>query len=658
MQEGEPTGIPATNNYPNNMESWMLYGPFSLTDAASANLLFYYWNKSEANYDWFWFMVSTNGTNFTGFKKSGDSQGWNFINLGLDTVGGNLIGRSGLWIAFVFTSDNIIVDKGAFVDDIVLSKEVPSGGTPDLACYKPSGWSDTIVVSRVRGTNTQSPPAAGDTAFIDWAVANSGTRATSTRTLSMLVVDDVPVAGWHLPLPLEPNYYSYVEDYPLVLSAGQHEIRLEHDFHFTELESDESNNVCDLDFIIGSTCPIGEAVGTGYGVFGNYQGHIDSYCYGDFYALDDYTRQFNNNIHGHFGATQDLASITTLRYDPGGLPDFITDTDTIWDASSQAAGVDAQVYAAKVYQYLLETFGRNGFDGVGGNMESVIDVPLAGFEAVAGYDTLRNRVYYAPPSGGPSAAGSIDFVGHEWGHGVVDFTSHLNLHGEPGALTESFGDMLGVTISVVNGDPDYWRIGEDIPQAYESNLANPEYSDPPQPNTYRGTNWFWVNPDSCPNPSLEDNCGVHSNSGVPNKMVYLFAAFGAHTHNDVTVNGIGIGNAMNVMLTATEDFWDSTTNFLQARVGSVAAANMFSSAWADTLKKAWDAVRVCERGDNNGDGSLTPADAALELNCVFLGSNCNPCTSDLNCSGRFTPADAAIQLNRVFLGRPDGCPDP
>jgi hypothetical protein len=73
-------------------------------------------------------------------------------------------------------------------------------------------------------------------------------------------------------------------------------------------------------------------------------------------------------------------------------------------------------------------------------------------------------------------------------------------------------------------------------------------------------------------------------------------------------------------------------------------------------------VCAAAKGDMNGVGGITPADAVLMLNCVFLGSgtgtvggDCNLCYSDLNCLGGLTPADAVIQLNYVFLGTPLPC---
>ncbi|MCI0406126.1 MAG: dockerin type I repeat-containing protein [candidate division Zixibacteria bacterium] len=64
------------------------------------------------------------------------------------------------------------------------------------------------------------------------------------------------------------------------------------------------------------------------------------------------------------------------------------------------------------------------------------------------------------------------------------------------------------------------------------------------------------------------------------------------------------------------------------------------------------------RGDVNNSGGYTPADAVLELNCVFIGSPCN-CSSDVTCDGALTPADVVSELLWVFLGAPlPPCPCP
>ena len=63
-----------------------------------------------------------------------------------------------------------------------------------------------------------------------------------------------------------------------------------------------------------------------------------------------------------------------------------------------------------------------------------------------------------------------------------------------------------------------------------------------------------------------------------------------------------------------------------------------------------------EKGDLNGMGGLSPADAVLMLNCVFLDpTGCGLCYTDVNSDGGLTPSDAVAQLNAVFLGAPFPC---
>ncbi len=68
-------------------------------------------------------------------------------------------------------------------------------------------------------------------------------------------------------------------------------------------------------------------------------------------------------------------------------------------------------------------------------------------------------------------------------------------------------------------------------------------------------------------------------------------------------------------------------------------------------------VTVGVKGDLNGDGSLSAADAVMMKNCVFLGE-APPGGSglcDLNCDGMSSAADVVVELNAVFLGDPFPC---
>ena len=234
---------PAVSNYANNMNSWMIYGPFDLSDAQDAELLFYYWNESEINYDWFYWVASANGTNFYGSMTSGNSGGWQYRNFDLTNVSGlgDLRGDSSVWIAFVFSSDSTVNNyKGAFIDDIVLQK----ASDPNLTPYQPSGWADKIVVSNHSGDHDDdSPLFTSDTLYIDFAVANAGGAATEATFYIRLYVDDIPEATWSVPPPLEAGYYVYAEDYSLgPLFAGSHTIKIVADYDNQITESDETDN--------------------------------------------------------------------------------------------------------------------------------------------------------------------------------------------------------------------------------------------------------------------------------------------------------------------------------------------------------------------------------------------------------------------------------
>ncbi len=142
-------------NYPLNTKPWMIYGPFDLSSASDAELIFWYWHFTETVYDKLFWGASINGTNFYGVSSSGDSGGWNERNFDLTNVYylGDLTGRPQVWIAFVFTSDlNLTYPEGVYLDDIVLRKAAGTPITPDPPGDLPSAfdWRDYGGVTSVK----------------------------------------------------------------------------------------------------------------------------------------------------------------------------------------------------------------------------------------------------------------------------------------------------------------------------------------------------------------------------------------------------------------------------------------------------------------------------------------------------------------------------
>lgn len=243
--------------YPNNARSWMVYGPFSLADATDAELLFYFWNQSEAGYDYFTWAASTNGVNFYGYRVSGNYGYWSYRNFDLTAVPtlGNLAGQPAVWIAFTFYSDSSVVGIGPFVDNIVLQKYVAVA--PDLVPFQPTGWDDRIVASMKTGTHTIETLNVGRPAYIDWAVINNGGATANTFT-SCLYFDGAQINCWATN-GLNQNYYAYVEDWLLNVSptAGYHTLEIRADVNNTVIESNESNNTWSRQFYWVNVNPCG-----------------------------------------------------------------------------------------------------------------------------------------------------------------------------------------------------------------------------------------------------------------------------------------------------------------------------------------------------------------------------------------------------------------
>jgi hypothetical protein len=130
------------------------------------------------------------------------------------------------------------------VDDIAGVAAIYVDGFPNLTPFRPSGWSDKIVVSHNAGSNTDSfNLTTNDTLYLDWAVINDGLSPTNYYNTE-LYVDGVHRANWNFDLPLSPRYVQVSEDFNLgKLDAGTHFIRMEVDAlneiaEFNELDNE------------------------------------------------------------------------------------------------------------------------------------------------------------------------------------------------------------------------------------------------------------------------------------------------------------------------------------------------------------------------------------------------------------------------------------
>jgi hypothetical protein len=250
------------SGYPNNMNAWMVYGPFSLADALGAQMTFWFKNSSESGYDYFQWLASVNGANFYGYQISGDQSAWSQQAFDLANVPtlGNLCGQSQVWIAFRFSSGTSITGAGAFVDDVHIQKDT---GTPDMAPFLPSAWNDKLPISATQlgGTATHSatgPYYSDQVLYFNWASGNIGTVAASGYTVHV----EVTGAGggtwdWAGASTAPGTYTCLPADQAMgPLAAGTHAIKVWVDYGGAVAESNEGNNYYERTFTVRPAAPL------------------------------------------------------------------------------------------------------------------------------------------------------------------------------------------------------------------------------------------------------------------------------------------------------------------------------------------------------------------------------------------------------------------
>ncbi len=116
---------------------------------------------------------------------------------------------------------------------------------PNVKPFHPAGWSGPIVVSKVRGTNTDDFPInANEEIFIDSAIINDSNVAIPQGVLVYLTVffDGESIAAYYSN-GMPPNSCLYVEDVNVsFLDPGNHEIRVVADYYSLLTESNEEDN--------------------------------------------------------------------------------------------------------------------------------------------------------------------------------------------------------------------------------------------------------------------------------------------------------------------------------------------------------------------------------------------------------------------------------
>lgn len=206
--------------------------------------------------------------------------------------------------------------------------------------------------------------------------------------------------------------------------------------------------------------------------------------------------------------------------------------------SGDVAVDEAYDGSGDTYDLFMDVYGRDSIDGNGMRLDSTVHYQV-------GYDNAfwngSQMVYGDGDEDLPEDerlfnrfTASLDVIGHELTHGVTEKTAGLIYFNQPGALNEHFSDVFGAlvrqrTSNQTAGQAD-WIIGAEL---FTDNVNGVGLRSMKAP----GTAYDDPVIGSDPQPAhmddyvttIEDNGGVHINSGIPNRAFYEVAvALGGH----------------------------------------------------------------------------------------------------------------------------------
>jgi Zn-dependent metalloprotease len=320
-------------------------------------------------------------------------------------------------------------------------------------------------------------------------------------------------------------------------------------------------------------------------------------------------------------STYDMNNQVYGTYSQGQL---MEDWDNYWgdwtQGNRQSAAADVHFGMNQSRDYFF--YRQNGWRGLDNRGNGI----NAGVHYGTNYsNAFCNGLMLSFGDGGMSFVGntrpwvSLDIVGHEYTHAIIKFTSRLKYEGESGAINESLADIFGTGVEhyaheTYPNNPGLtanYTIAEKIfTSSPDGNLFLRSLENPPlkgQPDYYpnRVYQGFCTPQGDPTRPGFNDSCGVHTNSGIMNKVFSLLAQGG--THRGVAVPKIGRAAAENIFFRAMVYYLTETSNFGDAYIQtSRAAAEVpgLGDFYYYAVSKAWQAVgvisaypRVIARGD-------------------------------------------------------------
>ena len=273
--------------------------------------------------------------------------------------------------------------------------------------------------------------------------------------------------------------------------------------------------------------------------------------------------------------------------------------------------------AGHVYYFFKNAFGVISYDNNDAQMVTINNNPDI---------SCPNATWNGVSANYCDGTASDDVVAHEWGHAYNQYTANLIYSYESGALNESFSDIWGETVDLLNNYQDdgedvsvrtgstvtgRWQMGED---ATAFGGAIRDMWDPTifgHPNKITASN-YWC--------ETGDNGGVHINSGIPNHAYALIVDGGSF--NGQTITGLGFTKAAHI-------FWRAQSQYLTQTSGFSTFADAIEASTNDLIGIVLEGLSTTETAAGTSGESITASDynqvvkalIAVELrtenNCTF-----------------------------------------
>ena len=125
---------------------------------------------------------------------------------------------------------------------------------------------------------------------------------------------------------------------------------------------------------------------------------------------------------------------------------------------------------------------------------------------------------FAASTDGYNHSEGLDIIGHEYTHGVTRYSmGGIYYINETGAINEAYSDIMGNIMEMLAGytDDEHWLIGEKRGEVWRSMSSPHDYN---QPESILDP-YYWPPTDS-PDPTTNDNGGVHINSSLLSSIAY------------------------------------------------------------------------------------------------------------------------------------------